>query len=199
MAYYLIEDTTLSNIGDAIREKTGRTDTMSPSTMASVIRSINIGNDSEGDSVEETPVNFISEQIHIDSTSQNTFVTLLSENSFVAENYNKTNLFVVLTANNLDEINSSTYSNCYQWTTMFASNKVMTANTDDIWYGMGVYIMLGKSYSYSSTLQIPYSLNDDSNTNYSYLNTTADGNIRVYICNYDVLASGDYTVVAGLF
>ena len=199
MAYYLIEDTTLSNIGDAIREKTGRTDTMSPSTMASVIRSINIGNNSEGDSVEETPVNLISEQIHIDSTSQNTFVTLLSENSFIAENYNKTNLFVVLTANNLDEINSSTYSSCYQWTSMFASNKVMTANTDDIWYGMGVYIMLGKSYFYPSTLQIPYSLNDDSNTNYSYLNTTADGNIRVYICNYDVLASGDYTVIAGLF
>ena len=101
-------------------------------------------------------------------------------------------------ANNLDEVDSNTYSNCYQWTTMFASNKVMTINTDDIWYGIGIYLMLGKSYAYPSTLQIPYSLNDTSNTNYSYLNVTSNGDIKVYICNYDVLASGDYTIVAGL-
>lgn len=202
MAYYLIKDSTLTNIGNVIREKTGGTNFMTPSEMVTAIRSINAnnnsGDDTSGDS-GEAPIKFISEQAHVDSTSQSTFVTLLTNNSFIAENYNNANLFVALIANNLDEIDSNTYSSCYQWTAMFSSNKMMTANVDDIWYGMGIYLMLGKSYAYPSTLQIPYSLNDTSNTNYSYLNVTSNGDIKVYICNYDVLASGDYIVVAGLF
>lgn len=195
MAEYLIQDSTLADIGNAIREKTGLTNTMSPLTMASAIRSININGGSTG----ESSINLISEQVHIDSTTQGAFVTLLSSNSFIAQNYNNPNLFIILIADNLDEISSSTYSNCYQWTAMFSSNKVLTYSTDDVWYGMGIYLMLGKSYSYPSVLQIPYSLNDSSNTNYSYLNVTNSGDLRAYICSYDVLASGDYTVVAGLF
>ena len=195
MAHYLIDGSTLTDIGNAVREKTGRTNTMSPSEMASAIRSIS----GSSDSTTSEPIKYISEQVHVSSTSQNNFVTLLSGNSFIAENYNNTNLFVVLTANKLDEVDTNTYSTCYQWVTMFAGNKTMTVNSDDIWYGMGIYLMLGKGYSYPSTLEIPYSLNNASNTNYSYLNTTANGDIRVYICNYDVLVSGDYTVVAGLF
>lgn len=198
MSYYLIDDSTLVNIGDAIREKTGKTNQMTPSAMANAIRNINVGDNSGSGSVEETVVSFISEQVHVDSTSQSTFVTLLNDNSFIAQNYNNENLFVGLIANNLDTVDSNTYSSCYQWTAMFASNKTMTTNTDDVWYGVGIYLMLGKSYAYPSTLQIPYSLNNTSNTNYSYLNTTSDGDIRAYICNYDVLASGDYIIVAGL-
>lgn len=197
MTYYLIEDATLTDIGDAIREKTGRTNTMSPSAMASAIRSISNTSDSGG-STEETAVNFLSQQIHIDTITQGAFVTLLSGNSFVAENYNNSNLFVLLTPISLDELDGNNYPSSYQWTTMFAGNKPMTTNVDDIWYGAGIYLMLGKGYAYPSTLQIPYSLNDSSNTNYSYLNVTADGDVRVYICSYDVLASGDYTLTAGL-
>lgn len=201
MAYYLIEDSTLIDIGNAVREKTGKTNTMTPSEMANAIRNINTGSNSgsDGDSTEETLINYISKPVHIDSISQGAFVTLVSGNSFIANNYNSPNLFVGLIANNLDSINSGSYSNCYQWTSMFASNKAMTANSSDSWYGVGIYSMVGKSQSYSSTLQIPYSLNNTSNTNYSFLNTTSNGDIRIYICSYDVLASGDYIVVAGLF
>lgn len=198
MAQYLIEESTLTDIGNAIREKTGKTNVMSPSAMANAIRDIstdtNNGSSSSGGSI-----NFISEQIHIDSTTQGDFVTLLSNNSFVSENYNNQNLFVLLTPNNLDTVDSNTYSSAYQWTTMFSGNKSMTSSEDDVWYGMGIYLMLGKNYSYPSTLEIPYSLNDTSNTNYSYLNVTSNGNVRAYICGYDVIASGDYTLSIGLF
>lgn len=195
MSFYLIEDTTLVNIGDAIREKTGRTDAMLPSEMATAIRSIS---STGGGSTEETPLNFLSQQVHVDTTTQGGFVTLLSGNSFISENYNNTNLFIALTPKTLDEVDANAYSMSYQWTTMFAGNRAMTVNSDDTWYGMGIYLMLGKGSSFPSTLEIPYSLNDTSNTNYSYLNATAEGNIRVYICNYDVLASGDYLLIAGL-
>lgn len=198
MTQYLIEDSTLTDIGDAIREKTGKTNTMTPSAMASAIRGISTDTNS-GSSSSDGTTNFISEQIHINTTTQGAFVTLLSNNSFVSENYNNPNLFVLLTPNNLDAVDGSAYSSAYQWTTMFAGNKSMTASENDIWYGMGIYLMLGKSYSYPSTLEIPYSLNDTSNTNYSYLNTTSEGNVRVYICSYDVIASGDYTLSIGLF
>lgn len=197
MAYYLIEDSTLTDIGNAIREKTGKTNMMSPSVMANEIRNINNSNDGSG-SAEEATVNLISQQIHINSIIQGSFVTLLSGNAFVSENYNKSNLFIILTPNSLDEISSDDYSSNYQWTSMFATNSSITANEDDVWYGAGVYLMLGKGYSYPSTLEIPYSLNDTSHTNYSYLNATADGDIRAYICGYDVLASGDYTLAVGL-
>ena len=198
MAQYLIEESTLTDIGNAIREKTGKTNAMSPSAMANAIRGINADTNS-GSSPSDGTINFISEQIHIDSTTQGNFVTLLSNNSFVSENYNNQNLFVLLTPNNLDAVDGSVYSSAYQLTTMFSGNKSITSSEDDIWYGMGVYLMLGKSYSYPSTLEIPYSLNDTSNTNYSYLNVTSDGNVRAYICGYDVIASGDYTLSIGLF
>lgn len=195
MSYYLIEDTTLVSIGDAIREKTGRTDAMLPSEMATAIRSIS---STGGGSTEETPLNFLSQQVHVDTTTQGGFVTLLSGNSFISENYNNTNLFIALMPKELDEVDANTYSMSYQWMTMFAGNKTMTMNAEDTWYGMGIYLMLGKGSAFPSTLEIPYPLNDTSNTNYSYLNATAEGNIRVYVCNYDVLASGDYFLIAGL-
>lgn len=106
----------------------------------------------------------------------------------------------MITPDNLDAIDTDTYSNAYQWTTMIASNKPMVVPEDEsyTWYGVGIYLMTGKSYAYPSTLEIPYSLNNTDNTNYSYLNVTENGDVRVYICNYDVLASGQYTVTIGL-
>lgn len=197
MALYLVEDSSLIDIGNAIRQKINTTNNMSLAEMASAIRSINSG-DSGNSGGTTSPITFIAEQVHINSVSQGTYVALLNSNSFIANNYNNTNLFVGLIANNLNSIDTNTYSMNYQWVSMFACNKVLTPNTDDSWYGMGIYLMLGKGYSYPSTLEIPYSLTNSSNTNYSFLNVTSDGDIRVYICGYDVLASGDYTVIAGI-
>ena len=44
MAEYLIQDTTLTSIADAIREKTGTTGVIKPTEMASKIRSISVNN-----------------------------------------------------------------------------------------------------------------------------------------------------------
>ena len=192
MAYQLIQEESLENIGNVIRAKTGSTAKMSPAQMVTAIASI-----SSADEGLTNPVNFISEQIHIDTTTQGAFVTLLSGNSFVAQYYNANNLFVIITPNSLDSVDTNQYQG-YQWTCMFSGNKNRSGSEDDVWYGMGIYLMLGKGYSYPSTLEIPYSLNDTTNSSYSYINCTSNGDVRVYICNYDVIASGDYTVSVGL-
>ena len=192
MAYQLIQEESLENIGNVIRAKTGSTAKMSPAQMAAAIASIS----SSGGS-STNPANFISEQAHIDTTTQGAFVTLLSGNSFVAQHYNASNLFVIITPDNLDSIDTSQYQG-YQWTCMFSGNENRSGTEDDIWYGMGIYLMMGKGYSYPSTLEIPYSLNDTSSSNYSYINCTSNGDVRVYICSYDAIASGDYTVSVGL-
>ena len=82
MAYQLIQEESLENIGNAIRAKTGSTAKMSPAQMAAAIAFIS---SSGGGSTN--PANFISEQAHIDTTTQGAFVTLLSGNSFVAQHY----------------------------------------------------------------------------------------------------------------
>lgn len=43
MAKYVIEDTTLTSIADAIRTKTGTTDTYTPTDMATAIEGIEVG------------------------------------------------------------------------------------------------------------------------------------------------------------
>lgn len=192
MAYYLIQEESLENIGNAIRAKTDSIAKMSPAQMAAAIASIP---SSGGGSTN--PTNFISEQVHIDTTTQGAFVTLLSGNSFVAQYYNANNLFVIITPDSLDSVDINQYQG-YQWTCMFSGNENRSVLEDDAWYGMGIYLMLGKGYSYPATLEIPYSLNDTTNSNYSYINCTSSGDVRVYICNYDVIASGDYTVSVGL-
>lgn len=198
MSEYLIQDATLTNIADAIRTKTGGTATLTPSQMASAILSISTS--TGGGSSSDSNVFYISKQVTVEQVTQGNFVTLISGNSQIAANWNNPNLFVMITPDNLDAIDIDTYSNAYQWTTMIASNKPMVVPEDEsyTWYGVGIYLMTGKSYTYPSTLEIPYSLNNTDNTNYSYLNVTENGDVRVYICSYDVLASGQYTVTIGL-
>ena len=58
MSEYLIQDTTLTDIADAIREKTGKTDTMTPLEMPGEIASIQ-GGGGGGASVSPKEVNFI--------------------------------------------------------------------------------------------------------------------------------------------
>ena len=58
MSEYLIQDTTLTDIADAIREKTGKTDTMTPLEMPGEIASIQ-GGGGGGASVPPKEVNFI--------------------------------------------------------------------------------------------------------------------------------------------
>ena len=193
---YLIQENTMIGLADAIRNKNGSTAKMTPNQMISAIQALSIENG--GNSTPEVTNNFASIQARIDAHTAGAFVTLISNNEFIRNNYNNPNLFIIITPNNIDAIDGSTYSSAYCWTCMFAGNKNMNTSTDDIWYGMGIYMMLGKGYSYPSTLAIPYSLNDTSNTNYSYINANSNGDIRVYICSYDVIASGDYTVTFGL-
>ena len=193
MAEYLIQDTTLQSMADAIRSKNNSSATMTPDQMITAIQTLPVGN-----SGSSTSNNFTSIQAHIDAHTTGAFVTLVSNNEFIQNNYNNSNLFIIITPNNVDAIDGSAYSSAYCWTCMFAGNKNMSTSTDNIWYGMGIYMMLGKGQSYPSTLEISYSLNDTSSTNYSYINANSNGDIRVYICSYDVIASGDYTVTFGL-
>ena len=193
---YLIQENTMIELADAIRNKNGSTAKMTPSQMITAIQALSIGNG--GSSAPEATNNFASIQAHVDAHTAGAFVTLISNNEFIRNNYNNPNLFIIITPDNVDAIDGSGYSSAYCWTCMFAGNKNMSTSTDDIWYGMGIYMMLGKGYAYPSTLEIPYSLNDASNTNYSYINANSNGDIRVYICSYDVIASGDYTVTFGL-
>lgn len=58
MSEYLIQDTTLTDIADAIREKTGKTDTMTPLEMPGEIAAIQ-GGGGGGASVSPKEVNFI--------------------------------------------------------------------------------------------------------------------------------------------
>lgn len=192
----LVQENTMTELADAIRSKNGSTAKMTPSQMVSAIQALPIGDG--GNSTPEVTNNFASIQTHIDAHTAGAFVTLISNNEFIRNNYNNPNLFIIITPNNVDAIDGSAYSSAYCWTCMFAGNKNMNTSTEDIWYGMGIYMMLGKGYSYPSTFEIPYSLNDTSNTNYSYINANSNGDIRVYICGYDVIASGSYTVTFGL-
>ena len=57
--------------------------------------------------------------------------------------------------------------------------------------------MLGKGYTYPSTLYIPYSNLDTSNQNYSGFNVTQGGNVSMWVCNYDVLGPGVYRILLG--
>lgn len=193
---YLVQENTMTELADAIRSKNGSTAKMTPSQMVAAIQALSIG--SGGSSTPEVTNNFVSIQAHVDAHTAGAFVTLVSNNEFIRNNYNNPNLFIIITPDNVDAIDGSAYSSAYCWTCMFAGNKNMTTSADDIWYGMGIYMILGKGYTYPSTLEIPYSLNDTSNTNYSYINANSNGDIRMYICSYDVIASGDYTVTFGL-
>lgn len=197
MTEYIIKEETLINIADAIRSKTGNSNRLSPLQMVSEISSIST---SQNESSSESNVFYISEQTTVNEPCQGTFATLISGNSQIAANWNNPNLFVMISPNSLEAIDTNTYSGCYQWTFMTASNKqlVISDSESDIWYGVGIYLMTGKSYAYPSTLEIPYNLNNTSNTNYSYINVTDNGDVRVYICSYDVLSAGQYTVTVGL-
>lgn len=197
MTEYIIKEETLINIADAIRSKTGNSNRLSPIQMASEISSIST---SQNGSSSESNIFYVSEQATVNESCQGTFVTLISGNSQIAEKWNNPNLFVVMSPNSLEAIDSNTYSGCYQWTFMMASNKqlIVSGSDSDIWYGVGIYLMTGKSYTYPSTLEVPYNLNNTNNTNYSYLNVTESGDVRIYICNYDVLSAGQYTVTVGL-
>jgi hypothetical protein len=53
MAKYLVKDTTMSNIADAIREKTGLTSAIYPANMPSYIRSIVSGTQSSTDGIPD--------------------------------------------------------------------------------------------------------------------------------------------------
>lgn len=197
MGKYVIQDTTLTNIANAIRSKTGSSGMLTPTQMATEILAIS---SSGGGSSPGSDVFFISEQVTIEGFTRGGFVTLLSGNAQIASKWNEQNLFVILSPNSMEAVDTSTYSGCYQWTFMAASNKALVPadSGSDVWYGAGIYLMTGKSYSYPSTLEIPYNLNNTNNTNYSYLNVTETGDVRAYICNYDVLAAGQYTVTVGL-
>lgn len=175
----LVQENTMTELADAIRSKNGSTAKMTPSQMISAIQALPTGDG--GNSTPEVTTNFASIQTHIDAHTAGAFVTLISNNEFIRNNYNNPNLFIIITPNNVDAIDESAYSSAYCWTCMFAGNKNMNTSTEDIWYGMGIYMMLGKGYSYPSTLEIPYSLNDTSSTNYSYVNANSNGDIRVYI------------------
>lgn len=192
----LVQENTMTELADAIRSKNGSTAKMTPSQMISAIQALSIGDG--GNSTPEVTNNFASIQTHIDAHTSGAFITLISNNEIIRNNYNNPNLFIIITPNNVDAIDGSAYSSAYCWTCMFAGNKNISTSTEDIWYGMGIYMMLGKGYAYPSTLEIRYSLNDTSSTNYSYINANSNGDIRIYICSYDVIASGDYTVTFGL-
>lgn len=193
---YLVQENTMIELADAIRSKNGSTAKMTPSQMVDAIQALSVGNGEN--STPEVTNNFASIQVHINAHTAGTFITLISNNEFIRNNYNNPNLFIIITPNNVDAIDGSNYSSAYCWTCMFAGNKNISTSTENIWYGMGIYMMLGKGYSYPSTLEIPCSLNDTSNTNHSYINANGNGDIRIYICSYDVIASGDYTVTFGL-
>lgn len=77
---------------------------------------------------------------------------------------------------------------------MFAGNKELSMIDGYTWYGCGIYLMSGKSYSYPSSMEIPYPLTESSTSNYSYISIDENGNVRLYICSYDIIAGGTYNV-----
>ena len=64
MAKYSIEDSTLVAIGDAIREKSGTTETMTPSEMATAISAIEAGGNSEAEELLVQVIEKTSKEVH---------------------------------------------------------------------------------------------------------------------------------------
>lgn len=92
MTEYLIQQETLVDIANSIREKTGTTEAIVTSNMAASIRSI-ITNGVVTTPVETT---MVSQKVTVEENT-NAFVTLLSENSFALEHRTDNNLFVLFT------------------------------------------------------------------------------------------------------
>ena len=66
MAKYVIEDTTLTGIAGAIREKNGTTDTMKPTEMAAAIAAIVSGGSFEGFNSDEYTISIIHTASYVD-------------------------------------------------------------------------------------------------------------------------------------
>lgn len=122
MAQYLIQDTTLQNMANAIRSKNNSSVVMTPNQMIVTIQALSVGNN--GSSAPEAINNFASIQVHVDAHTTGAFVTLVSNNEFIQNNYNNPNLFIIITPDNVDAIDGSAYSSAYCWTCMFAVIKI---------------------------------------------------------------------------
>ena len=106
MAQYLIQDTTLQNMANAIRSKNNSSAAMTPNEMIAAIQALSVGNG--GSSTPEATNNFASIQAHVDAHTAGAFVTLVSNNEFIRNNYNDPNLFIIITPDN-------SYWQLYSW------------------------------------------------------------------------------------
>lgn len=85
MAEYLIQDSTLTAIGDAIRDKTGITGSILVSNMASEIANIKIGDDYKLPTLNENYPEDVTTTVISGSTTSATFITAISEPGNPAE------------------------------------------------------------------------------------------------------------------
>ena len=70
MAKYSIEDSTLVAIGDAIREKNGTTETMTPAEMAEAISAIEAGGNSEAEDLLVQVIEKTTTEVHNDKATR---------------------------------------------------------------------------------------------------------------------------------
>lgn len=114
MANVLVEETSLSNIASAIREKSGGSATYKPGEMAAAISNLPAGNsDNEDGLLSDTLINY-----------ENTTATDIKKNCFA----NSTTL-ATATFTNVSNVGSSAFSNCSALTQISLPNATTIGNS----------------------------------------------------------------------
>lgn len=196
MTKYIVEGDDLTGVANAIREKTSTTELMTLPQMAANILSMSAGSGGSGTG-SLTNGNFYTEMVQVTSQTVGNYVTLLSNNEFARTYKDNPTFFIVLFGLQVPVLDS--VSAYHQWITACACNSPVIQSSDgyEIWYGFGVYHWGFDGYSYPSTSYIPYSNLDDSNKNYSGFNVNSNGDIKMWLSNYDTLGPGVYQVLLG--
>ena len=198
MTKYIVDGEELTDVADAIREKTSTTELMTLPQMAANILAMTAesGGESGGGS-GLTNGNFYTEMVQKADTTTNGYAALLTGNEFARTYWNNPTFFIVLFG--LQVPVSPNVSSRHQWVTACACNSpvIQSSDSSESWYGFGVYHWGYDGYSYPSTGYIVYSNVDTPNQYQSGFHVTENGDVSMYLSAYDELAPGVYRVLLG--
>lgn len=188
MGKVLITESHLTDIADAIRDRSGTTRTFTPAQMASFIMSNWMNNSgSDGGTTEPEITHLI---FNFDTTSDlNSTTQTIATHEWLAENRSAENLFAFLAP---VDINSSSGDALIF---LIQANRIL-CSTDYVGDQYGVMI-IQSAYGYPNMCECPYPLTASAETGYPYLSISSNGTLTLTIQEYESLPSGSWEVYVG--
>lgn len=187
MGKVLITENYLSNIANALRNKTGTNQTFTPAQMAPFILSNWISGE-DAPSTPETEITHLSFNFNITSELNNTTYTIATH-EWLAENKNNENLFAFLAPINISDFNGEAL------VFLFQTNKIL-CSTDYVGDQYGVMV-IHSAYGYPNMCECPYPLTASGEVGYPYLHINEGGTLQLTIQEYESLPAGSWIIYIG--